>query len=636
MQPEYLVLCGNLPLAKGDGASALRLDITGPRKNIQLQIEDISRTLVTNVPDILTDLLELAAYVYCADGTVGRGGVTMAQMGRGWRRRFRFVVPVRQPEVWSSASISALLTEVLSFLSDDFYAFEFQLLRNPPGWQNYLELAGATPHGFRPDEVILFSGGLDSLAGTVRELIESERRVALVSHRSAPKIVSRQRELVDALQMRFGRQRIFYVPVWANKDRTIGNEFTQRLRSFLYAALGFVVARIFDACRLNFFENGVVSLNLPIVPHELGARASRTTHPQVLSGFTKLFTALAQVPFTVQNPFLWNTKAELVRIIAEHQCADLIHQTVSCTRVREMTVAQTHCGACSQCIDRRFAVLAAGLEAHDPDTLYRLDLLVGSLPEGEARTMVEAYVRTASEIERMEDIAFFARFGEVSRAIRFIAETANEAGRKVFELYKRHAAEVCRVVEEAIRKNAPALRARTLPAASLLVMAVSKRNDVDTFVSSEPLKDLAQQEFEHDLTAARERETIRMAFDENKKRVLFKDWPPLRGASYMLLSALRPEHERAKQARLAPENYPFVNSHQLAERLDIDEPSLRRRISRLRGQLDKYSVAADGTPLPADAVIENEPWTGYRLNPAVLVLAASELRQNDGVTSPER
>ena len=116
---------------------------------------------------MLTDLLELAAYVYCADGTVSRGGTTMAQMGRDWRRRFRFVVPVRRPEVWSSTPISTILIETLSFLSDDFYEFDFQQLQDPPGFQRYLELGGVTPHGFRPDEVILFSGGLDSLAGAV-------------------------------------------------------------------------------------------------------------------------------------------------------------------------------------------------------------------------------------------------------------------------------------------------------------------------------------------------------------------------------------------------------------------------------------------------------------------------------------
>jgi hypothetical protein len=624
MQPEHLVLCGGLPSIAREGGKTHRLNITGPRKNIDLRIEDISRTLVSNIPDVLTDFLELAAYVYCADGTVRRGGTTMAQMGKYWRRRFRFVVPVRQPEVWSSPTISTTLAETLGFLSDDFYQFDFEQLRDPPGFQNYLELGGGEPHGFQPDEVVLFSGGLDSLAGTIGEFV-SGRRAALVSHRSAPKIVSRQTELVEALRARFGRDRLLHVPVWVNKAQTVGREFTQRSRSFLYAALAFVVARIFGVSQLRFFENGVVSLNLPIVSHELGARASRTTHPQVINGFTSLFSALAQTLFTVQNPFLWRTKTEIVRIIAEHRCTELIRETVSCAHVREMTVPQTHCGVCSQCVGRRFAVLAAGLEAHDPETLYKLDLLVGALPAGEARTMVEAYVRAASEIERMNELTFFSHYGEASRAVRFISEGANEAGRKIFELHKRHAREVCGVIEDGIRKNAPALRAQTLPAGSLLVLAVTRRADLYTFIPSKPLKDIAQQEFDAELAAARSRTSIRIAFDEKKKQVLFEAWPPLRGANYSILDQLRAEYEQAKRAGLAPENYPLVDSHKLAQRLDVDEPTVRRRISRFRHWVDKHSVATGDGPIDPDAIIENVAWSGYRLNPAVLVLAVSEL-----------
>ena len=48
--------------------------------------------------------------------------------------------------------------------------------------------------------------------------------------------------------------------------------------------------------------------------------------------------------------------------------------------------------------------------------------------------MVEAYVRATSDIERMNELAFFSHYGEASRAVRFIPEGANEAGRKIFEL----------------------------------------------------------------------------------------------------------------------------------------------------------------------------------------------------------
>ena len=84
-----------------------------------------------------------------------------------------------------------------------------------------------------------------------------------------------------------------------------------------------------------------------------------------------------------------------------------------------MTALHTHSGVCSQCVDRRFAVLAADLDAYDPENLYKLDLLVDATPSGVPRTMVESYVRAASDIDRMNELAFFSRYGEVSRAVRF-------------------------------------------------------------------------------------------------------------------------------------------------------------------------------------------------------------------------
>jgi hypothetical protein len=96
----------------------------------------------------------------------------MAQLGKDWRRTFRFVIPVRLPNLWSSPPVLTTLVDTLSFLSDDFYVFEFEQLSNPPGFQRYLDLEGTEPRGFQPDEVVLFSGGLDSLAGAIGELSE--------------------------------------------------------------------------------------------------------------------------------------------------------------------------------------------------------------------------------------------------------------------------------------------------------------------------------------------------------------------------------------------------------------------------------------------------------------------------------
>ena len=71
------------------------------------------------------------------------------------------------------------------------------------------------------------------------------------------------------------------------------------------------------AADLSFYENGITSFNFPVSEHVLGARASRTTHPRVLADCSKLFSLLADVPFQVQNPYVWKTKTQVVRTIVD-------------------------------------------------------------------------------------------------------------------------------------------------------------------------------------------------------------------------------------------------------------------------------------------------------------------------------
>jgi hypothetical protein len=105
-------------------------------------------------------------------------------------------------------------------------------------------------------------------------------------------------------------------------------EHTQRSRSFLYAALACVVARLFGKTRIRFFENGVVSINLPISEQVVGARATRTTHPVVLERFRRFFGE----PIEVENQFIWKTKADVIRSIVDRGCGSIIKHTASCTR----------------------------------------------------------------------------------------------------------------------------------------------------------------------------------------------------------------------------------------------------------------------------------------------------------------
>ena len=475
MSNERVILCGGL-LATGNvrGKDTVPLSLWGKDSNVTLKVGDISQKMVANIAPVLIDLLEIATYVYCADQATTRGGGSSREYGAKWRRQFQFHIPVREPDLWSSKPVRTALCETLGFLSDDEYEFTFKKLAKPPPVDQYLDFGDGGAAGFQAEEVILFSGGLDSLGGAIQEAIADKRSIALVSHRSSPKIDSRQKALLEDLRKHNPSKQPFHVPVWINKEKALGREYTQRTRSFLYASLGAVVARIFDLWKIRFYENGVVSINLPISPQVVGGRATRTTHPQVLNGFSEIFSAILQKPFAVENPFRWKTKAEVVKSIREAGCGELIKHTVSCTHVWEMTNLKTHCGTCSQCIDRRFGTLAAGCpDSEDPEEMYEVDLLRGERQPGDSRTMLESYVGMAKRVRSMSDMAFFTEFGEVHRVTRHIqGMRVDDAATQILAMYKRHATQVGDVITKGIQDHAQDITDSKLLSTSLLILAL--------------------------------------------------------------------------------------------------------------------------------------------------------------------
>ena len=111
----------------------------------------------------------------------------------------------------------------------------------------------------------MFPGGLDSLAGAVEEAVPDKRRVMRVNHRPAPKL----------------------------------NNVHKRLEALPAAKAG----------------NFAPAHFLPVCAQVVGSRATRTTHPKVLEDCGKLMGLVSPNSFTVENPFRWNTKPEVIEQI---------------------------------------------------------------------------------------------------------------------------------------------------------------------------------------------------------------------------------------------------------------------------------------------------------------------------------
>ena len=611
---EHLVRCGGLERS-ATGSKTLQLNLQSLNQNVVLKIEDIDERLGANIPDELVDLLEIAAYVYAADSAVGRGHNTDSGLGARWRRRFRFAIPVRRPELWASPAVMQTLVDTLCFLSEDDFAFDFEPLEVAPRAATYLDLGPSAD--FAPSDVILFSGGLDSLAGAVEALAAQNRKVVLVSHRSVAKVASFQRALVQDLRGKFGARRVMHIPVWMNLMGRLNQESTHRTRSFLFTALAAVTARLFGLDRFSFYENGIVSLNLPPVAQVVGSRATRSTHPQALAGFRRLLSAVVGRPFEVENPFAWLTKAQVVERIAANGGADLIRHSRSCTRVRDRTKQHPHCGQCSQCIDRRFAVLAAGQADADPAEAYEVDLFTDSRPPGPGREMALAYVRSASTISDVDDMAFFTRYGEISRIVRQYDEPADVVAGRVLDLYRAHSTTVCGVLKNAIHTHAAALGKGALPADSLLVLVVGQHAQAPPYATpSQPLVEPPERAWD-----------IKLAIDEAHGRVHVVGWGVLKGKDAELIIKLSAPFSRGCDAQLLPQNFAFTLGSDLEESLGYDNnEAFRRCVDRCRRRLAKLASAAGAAPLTSDRVIESIPRRGYRLHPDnVRLVALSEI-----------
>ena len=132
---EHLFLCGLTSAQRAGYKGGTRLQIGESDGNVTLKIEEIRKKYLAEVPDLQTDLLEIAAYVFAADNSVSRGGLAFRNMGTDWRRSFRLVIGVRELRRWSSPDVLHALRDVLGFLSDDAWQFEFVQLSFPTPWR---------------------------------------------------------------------------------------------------------------------------------------------------------------------------------------------------------------------------------------------------------------------------------------------------------------------------------------------------------------------------------------------------------------------------------------------------------------------------------------------------------------------
>jgi hypothetical protein len=474
MHTENHIICGGLRLPKlRKIEEPILLDLAAPigaPNQVNLRIDDLHRPFGRDISARFVDLVEIAAYVYAGDQAVTRQYQDTDRFGCDWRQRLHFYIPVREVDFWQSTPVKNALTDVLDFLGDHFFSFDFVKATNPVGYQKYLTSTEGTNYLPAYDQIAMFSGGLDSLAGAIDSLKREHLRMAFVTHIPTTKNESMLGVLRKELSAMSPAAPPLHIGIAVNKAKALGKEPPQRTRSFLFACLGATAAHSLNLSSLRFYENGVISLNLPLCGQVVGGRATRTTHPRVLVGFERLFSLVFENPFQVTNPFLEKTKAEVIRVITGHGQHALIAKSITCAHTWERTAEQTHCGHCSQCLDRRLAMLAADAFEYDPESIYKTNIFTTSLPEKADRILVASYIeraRTIKQITTPED--FVIRYPQLVQALPHIGVSSTDrAARILFDLYKRHGADVDRSIAAICAKSFQAIYEHTLPSDCLI------------------------------------------------------------------------------------------------------------------------------------------------------------------------
>jgi hypothetical protein len=336
-----------------------------------------------------------------------------------------------------------------------------------------------------------------------------------------------------------------------------------------------------------------------------------------------LFSTLLDRSIQIRNPLQWLTKKEVTLKIRDVGMADLLSMTNSCTRPRIWTKKQKHCGVCSQCIDRRFAVLAAGMDEHDPAENYMRDLLLADRSADGDMRMALIYVSFFQKVGATSKERFLVDFPEVVSALdRFAGLSPDEAGDRVYDLFQRHARAVEAVISDAVAKHARVLYRNELPAGSLLAICLS-RGHVEAAPASD--YDAQTKAFIDRLSAP----VLEFAIDGGGKRVLFRGGHTLDGANFRVVEALI---ENFRKSKAEDTEVPFLPATSLAGYLRVSDQSMRQQLRRLREALEPLAVSL-GIPLDQDTFIETKERAGYRLNPELKEVALADIKTDHPLPS---
>ena len=308
---------------------------------------------------IYEDLFIIGLSVFALDKRISR-----SLFDDAWTREIEVSIPVLEKNKWDRTCDK--WNELLSFLTGDIWKIEFRSTSAEYGFHKNTNRSKIDISGC--DCVSLFSGGLDSFCGAIK-LLEDGKSPVLVGHNEYPKLRYIQENMVKDFRSNYDSQSISFLgfTAGARAPKNIEGEplrkteNTSRGRSLLFLCAAISIAGIMgEDTPVYIPENGFIGLNISLTNSRKGSCSTRTTHPFFLEGLSEILGEVG-IHNRIENFFAYNTKREIVNLIAETQSfKNNYMNTISCshpcvarynrTGSREYPV---NCGFCYPCLIRK-------------------------------------------------------------------------------------------------------------------------------------------------------------------------------------------------------------------------------------------------------------------------------------------
>ena len=362
----------------------------------------IAGALASRLHPRIADWIEIATAIYLADRFSPRRDLCFRKSLDHRRRIISLRLPVSDQKFWKSSETQALLRDALWALTEDDWQFQF-VKRNEA-------LSACSQDYLIPEKidgeirVALFSGGLDSFAGAASQVQIPGTANVFVSG-----VTHGRMEVGQSLQIKHlknhSRADIRHIPIcYGLKEKAASGsllERSQRSRAFVHITLGAALAIHMGSYSLFMYENGYGALNLPFDNTQIGIETSKACNPIFHRRMEKFVEALSGKPFTIENPFLFLTKAQALQQSGVGKFGRCLSETFSCDRFPDWREGRPQCGTCPSCILRRFSMEAADLARFDTGDAYARDVKSNSFtPNHSAANVLSHYEEQAITFDK--------------------------------------------------------------------------------------------------------------------------------------------------------------------------------------------------------------------------------------------